>query len=162
MEINELHIVFIHEVGHYIAHSLNFELYGLGEIDSIKLIEHLRENKTLYKGKTIPKIPENISKNIKCIHLTEKIAELIYGCYFQSLFTKRPLTECFDCLNPSAKGFHDALDLNGGLAQFGISIEKKKLLFPFIQKEYFEKLKMDDYVNQIFNISLKDCLIKTN
>ncbi|HET8884718.1 MAG TPA: hypothetical protein VFM70_00015, partial [Salinimicrobium sp.] len=140
MKKDDLEIVFFHELGHFIAQELNYEIYGLGKVESIKFVKYEFANEIRYQGQTIPVVPANASRNDKLINLPEKIAELIYGCYFQAIFTGEPLKSCFDIYNENSKGYYDAKDIAGGLYQFNIEKERK-ILYPYLREEYFGKLK---------------------
>lgn len=136
-----LEIVFFHEIGHYIAHQLVFKHFGIGEIDKIVLIEKRADGFINYEGQTIPKIPHGKSKSTPLINLPENIAELVYGCYFQSIFLNQKFEVCFDYKNKSAKGYKDYHDVISGLILFKIDGEKRKILYPYLKIEYFNSFK---------------------
>src|SRR5690606_11943361 len=116
-----LEIVFFHEVGHYVAQQLNYKIFHTGEVHQI-IIERVFPNGTEdYMGQTISKIPDGESPETPLKNLPEKIAEMIYGCYFQSLFLKEDLDKCFDYKNPTCRGSRDVSYLSSELASFGIN-----------------------------------------
>ncbi len=162
MKKKNLHRVFIHELGHYVAHELNYELYGFGEIGAIEFVEHNLPNGIDYEGKTIPKIEIGQSQNDKLINLPEKIAELVYGCYFQSIFTEMPLKICLDIYNESANGYIDAQNIASGLKQFFIN-KQRVVLYPFLHEEYFDELKTKTNIfKSLFEVNHLDYIIKTD
>ncbi|SRX75010.1 hypothetical protein [Aequorivita antarctica] len=135
-----LEIVFFHEVGHLVAQQLNSKLFGTGEVEEILLIEYNISGVQNFLGKTISKVPQGKSQNTPLINLPEKIAELIYGCYFQSLYLNQELNKCFDCYNQFVKGKQDCDDLVAALTMFKVPIETRKRLYPYLLVEYFEFL----------------------
>ena len=163
MKRTNLHRVFIHELGHYIAQELNHELYdGQGRIGSIEFEEVELPYGVDYIGKTNPEILEGQSKKDKLVNLPEKIAVLVYGCYFQSLFMKTTLKFCLDLTNQSANGFDDAQYIAGGLYQFCIN-EKRRQLYPFLHEEYFNEIKQNrGNFDTLFEINYLDFLEKAD
>ncbi|TJY35889.1 hypothetical protein [Pontimicrobium aquaticum] len=160
--MNDLEIVFFHELGHYIAHELNYELYGIGKVESIDFIEYQLPNGLQYQGKTIPLVSDGDNRDKELTNLPEKIAELVYGCYFQTLYTKLPFKSCFDFHNDQSKGYIDAKCLVGALMQFRINRERI-ILYPYLNEEYFDELtKRESEFNSVFRINYEDCINKTD
>jgi hypothetical protein len=140
-----LEIVFFHEIGHFISHQLNYKHFGIGEVDKIILIEKRPHGVVEYEGQTISKVPNGKTNLEPILNLPEKIAELIYGCYFQSIFLNKELDICFDYRNKSARGYRDSQNLIGGLSQFNIDENKRRKLYPYLKEKYFNELKKHTY-----------------
>lgn len=158
--ITDLEIVFFHELGHYIAHEITFRNFGIHKVESILLTEHNINQSKVYGGETIITKPYVGAENVLVINLPEKIAELIYGCYFQSLYLNVELSNCFDHSNSNCKGFKDKNDVIGALSQFSIDAGTRKILYPFMEVEYFNYLKsIKTDFDTVFNLKPIDFLI---
>jgi hypothetical protein len=152
MTKNNLHIVFFHELGHYVAHNLNRKLTGIGAVESIILKRHeIEPNNFDYTGETKPLNKTN--REILLVNLVEKLCVIIYGCYFQLLFTKeRDIKSCFCYENKKARGYKDCYNMIAALQRFDVNGEEKAIFYDYILKEYFEKIKKEKEINQFFNI----------
>lgn len=156
---NNLEIVFFHELGHYIANHLIYKNFGIGQIDRIILIRKYT-HEVDFEGQTQFKIPEGESSNKPLENLPEKLASLIYGCYFQSLYTSQNLDLCFNPMK-HCKGSNDYSDFGKSLKRFEIENYIIFKLLDYIQNEYFESLKDENILNKsVFEINPNEFLIK--
>lgn len=156
--IKNLDTVFFHELGHFVANKLIFELHNIFEIEKVLLLK-----KTTYEldfeGQTIKKTSEK-DKNVPLINLPEKLCSLIYGCYFQCLYLGDDLISCFDS-DSYCKGRKDYLDFAEGLRMFEINNQAKKNLWEYLSVEYFESLKEYRGLSKsFFKLDLNDFLIE--
>lgn len=153
--------VFIHEMGHYVAQELNHELYGIGRVSSIEFIRETSGEKIDYIGKTVSEKGISVNDDNKLINLPERIAELVYGCYFQSIYLDFTLEHCLDINNKSANGHKDAWDIASGLKQFNVKNERQAL-YSFLHKEYFDDLKnYKSDLKSLFQFDVKEFLLAT-
>lgn len=158
MEHSNLKVVFFHELGHFIAHELNYEFSGFGKVEMVKFITL---NNIHYEGQTIPFLKKNQTRNDKVVNLPEKIAELIYGCYFQSIYTNLPLKFCLDTENKSSSGYLDAKYIESSLFDFKIMRERQSL-YPYLHIKYYEQLKSSSLFKELFSVNCLDFLEPTD
>jgi len=151
---NNFQRVFFHEVGHFVAKELNFKLNGIGEAESIEL-ESIGYNNE-YLGRTKPKIPAGVDPNRSIVHLAEKLASLVYGCFIQSLFLNQNFTICFDM---KGNGIEDLKEWDGILLNF--SNKRSEIIKN--EEKYFEKLislKENGHFDSFFGLNPDDYVIK--
>ena len=127
---------FIHEVGHFVSYILNENHFIGGKVESITIHEKIISNSIDYMGITTPVKPINQKKIKGVINLPEKLACLVYGCIFQSLQQKTKFGDCFNNLDSSVNGHHDAQSFVGGLAQYTIPRSIREKLLEFINSYY--------------------------
>src|SRR4051812_19744682 len=90
--------VFYHELGHFVAHQLNFAYYKGNGICEIKIYP-CHQNIEEYCGHTKPIEPEGYDEKDKkpppAERLAEYLARTVYGCMFQAYYEKSELVNCF-------------------------------------------------------------------
>ncbi len=157
------HRVFFHEVGHFVASEINHSHFGLSTVEKIILTKHELGNSINYSGQTIFIVPEGEQKDKPLVNLPQKLANLIYGCYFQSLFLDTELKLCFDFSNPDANGKIDYNQTFAALTQFKTPVKQRVEFFPYIEQQYFNELKTPkaDF-NKIFQLNPEDYFIEIN
>lgn len=133
--------VFFHELGHYVANRLNSEEFGLSRVEKIKIKRHVINGNVDFSGETTYSVPDGDKRNKPLENLPQKLADLIYGCYFQSLYTENDLKVCFDYSNPHANGNIDMNKMITALTMFSISSKKRQVFYPYIEQQYFQELK---------------------
>lgn len=138
---------FYHELGHYVAHSLNKKLYNRFGITEFEIYT-CKEDETVWCGHVTPKKPDDFDENdtnkpppIERLHFV--LASIMYGCLFQAYYCNTNLKCCYDKF-----GFSDANkwlcfltghklgDLNSDIAMmeelYLKEVVKKKQLDPFM------------------------------
>ena len=89
--MSEIHRVFFHELGHFIAHELNFQLYGGHKTKSI-FLKPYPPMPELYLGEAKVEV-----ENGSYIPLKEEVpsylASSTYGCLFQAYYTGEELKQ---------------------------------------------------------------------
>lgn len=158
--LNPKNRVFIHELGHFIANTINFEQFGIYEIEKIRLTKHFVDESIDYMGETIKKVPAGLAIDLPVQNLPQKIAGLIYGCYFQSIHLNKELKLCFDYSNQDANGNKDMHQVISGLSLYQISVEKRKKLYPFMEVEYFNVLRKTDIFDFLFQLKPENYFIE--
>lgn len=155
--------VFIHELGHFIAGKINRDNFGLSGVAKIKLTKHQTKFDEDFIGETIYKVPTGESEVKVLENLPQKIANLVYGCYFQSIYLKTELKKCLDWDNPNANGKIDMNDIISAVTMFDISSEKRSILYPYLEKDYFEQLrsKKKEFIS-LFNLNPEDFYTEIN
>lgn len=150
--------VFVHELGHLVAHILNKEHFEGTGVESIKLERKKINGGYDYVGITKPLKPEGYIDDKKVINLPEYIASIVYGCLFQSLYLTQRFTDCFYCVDSNKNGYCDAQSFIGALAQFGVSTDTRLILYNYIQ-EYFNTLVRSEF-ELVFKLESKNYIIE--
>lgn len=138
--------VFFHELGHFIAHEINYRFYNGNGVQSFiiepsKVYPHLfdGEVKTILENGRISTDPPPESS----IH--ESLAACKYGCIFQSYFMD---TDLPDCLTEHGKIDNYAWYANlaaGKLAGYDIDIQDA-------EEAYFKELKKEGLLDDIMKL----------
>ncbi len=161
--IAEIKKVFFHELGHYIANRINHINFCMSPVQEIILTKHENASKVKYEGQTSFKIPKGESIITSLKHPPQKIAELVYGCYFQSLYLNVPLTLCLDWRNDKANGLKDYEGIMDVLSTCEVPTNKNKEFYNYILKKYFSRLKLHKQeFETLFKLSPSNYLIKKN
>lgn len=155
-----------HEIGHFMARELNYELYGIGEgVESIFIKTHNLNGSTEYSGGTVPKKPKGYDDKL-IINVKETAAVILYGCLFQTLYFNFILPEhehvsfrlCFSLKN-GANGSIDMSDFSG-MSKY-ISGEKRKKIVEYTESKYINLLLSDKvHLEKLFNFDILDTLNK--
>ena len=123
----------IHEIGHFVAIELNNKLFETGECLGIELIEKFANGVVDYEGLTKSNVNNDEDEKTNMELLSQRIAVLVYGCYFQCLFEGKKLNDCF--------GVNDTM-LHGSTDR-----EKYNITFPFeVGKE--QRIETEKYLNK--------------
>ena len=157
------HRVFFHEIGHFVANEINHAHFGVSQVEKIRLTRHELGNSTDYIGETIYAVPEGEDRNKPLQNLPPKLANLIYGCYFQSIYQNTELEMCFDFSNSSANGKVDMDHTIAALTQFQVSAAKRREFYPLIKEQYFKTLlsRKEDFI-YVFKLSPENYFIEIN
>lgn len=131
----------IHEIGHFVAIELNNHLFKSGECLSIHLNAETVNGKIDYRGLTKSDVNIEKDEETKWNLLSQRIAVLVYGCFFQCLFEEKELNDCFGFNNSSLNGATDRQMYN---TVFPFSVKKK-------QREETEKY-LNKYLNNLKEI----------
>lgn len=133
---NNLKRTIIHEIGHFVATELNHRLFESGKCLSIKLTGKTVNGGIDYKGLTEADVNIDKDEETKMKLLSQRIAVLVYGCYFQCLYEGKALNDCFGFNNPSLNGAIDRQMYN--------------TVFPYdVGRE--QRIKAEQYLNLYLN-----------
>jgi hypothetical protein len=158
LENKNLKRCFLHELGHSFANHYNAKHFSMYETHGIDFFYFDEVND--FRGEITPSRPIDYTKEkYPLVNLPETLAQITYGCIFQSLFLGHPFETCFD-MNNWNHGQDDRWGFNGGLKDFGIqySSETGKLLYKYVQK-YCEDLRYENtYFDELFAVDFKDLL----
>ena len=165
MNQKNLKRVIYHEIGHFMARELNYELYGIGEgVESIFIKTHNIIGSTEYSGGTVPKKPKGYVDDKEIINVKETAAFFLYGCLFQTLYFIFFLSEdisyrsCFSS-KKEANGRFDMSDFSG-MSKY-ISGDKRKKIVEYTESEYINLLLCDQvHLEKLFNIDIIETLNK--
>ena len=153
--------VIIHEIGHFIANELNHRLFRTGENISISIKGKLDQNGQLdFEGVIVSNVNKKSDDSTNWELLSPRIANLVYGCYFQCLFTKSLLNSCFEFGNGNLRGARDRQMFMG---VFPRSFERnnREDTEAFIYSFFQELSDARDKFEPIFQIDLNQILVDT-
>ena len=149
----DLKRVFFHELGHYVARTINLKNFGvMGKVAEIALFPSNRVYDT-YEGVTTPVVPNGEDRKKPTVNVPEKLAVLTYGCFFESIYTGKDFTDCFKNFG---NGGQDVSEWAGELFKLGI-LDKAKI--NAVDDEYFLALKKGGYLDDLFKIDVAIVLI---
>lgn len=149
----DLKRVVIHESGHFVAHMLNQSLYDLGEVDKIKIKRVEIDSQFFYGGSIILIKPPGLDLTKGVINLPQRLAVLVYGCFFQCIFLEKEFESCFDRFDNSKNGCSDHRFYFNALNQFDIPTGADIKLMSYIRDEYFPEIfRNKEEFDQIFNL----------
>lgn len=147
--------VFFHELGHFVAHELNYKYYeGNGVAEMV--IHPCEENINEHCGYCTPINNTNENKPAPIERLAQFLAATIHGCLFQAYFMEQSFEECM-CLGGNGEGdttqWSSILYIHRQNNQRFTSLEDaffKKLV---TQKalDGFKKLNVSDYIKDTKN-----------
>lgn len=140
----------IHEIGHFVAIELNNLLFESGECLSIQLNAETVNGENDFRGLTKSDVNNDKDEKTKWNLLSQRIAVLVYGCFFQCLFEEKELNDCFGFNNSSLNGATDRQMYN---TVFPFEVERE-------QRRETEKY-LNEYLNSL-NLSRKDFEIVFN
>lgn len=147
--------VFIHELGHFVAHELNHKYYNGTGVEEF-IIHPCDENTNELYGYCKPINNGNENNPVPIERLAEYLAVTIHGCLFQAYFMKQDWN---DCMCGSGHGKGDVNQWYTILSKYNLPFFR----FPEIESIYFVslveenslegfcKLKVQDYIKQISN-----------
>jgi hypothetical protein len=116
--MEDLHRVFIHELGHFVAHELDKRYFGGPGTKSIELFHHPK-NPDIWGGEA----KVNVSKDEKekglpsRNRIAEYLATSTYGCVFECYLLEISLSQCFKI---GGHGCDDAQQWTGVLRYYNI------------------------------------------
>ncbi|MDV3674251.1 hypothetical protein CMU30_06895 [Elizabethkingia anophelis] len=146
--------VFFHELGHYVAAILSQRYFsGLGS-RYIK-IYRCRNKPEEFCGEMEPIKPENYNeKDLYLERLPENLVGLVYGCIFQSYFSKFiNVSFCFEHF-----GGNDMCSFKGGIAKHRLG-EVKAIKLHELYREHYTKIYDDKDLELLSEIDYKLLLI---
>lgn len=146
---DELKKVLIHELGHFVAHQILFENFEYSEPVNIGICYDNEK----YLGQVNARRRNNHPKRIAYpgqsnMQEFEDIASTLYGCIFQSIFTRIDVCNCYNSID----GSHDFSQIKLAFIEFGEDIEQYKDLF----FSHFHILSQSEIPEMISQISLND------
>lgn len=150
---------FYHELGHYVAHSLNKKLYGRFGITELEIYP-CKEDQTIWCGHVSFKKPEdfddadsNKPPPIERLHFV--LASIMYGCLFQAYYCETDLKSCFDKF-----GCKDSQKWIGFLTAHKISCINK--VVATMEQDYLQELIEGKQLDDFMHIKWEDYLIQKN
>lgn len=149
--MKNLKTVFYHELGHYVSEKLNqynFNTYG---VEFIKISQH----KNFYIGETKPIKPNISNDKITLNRLPHNLANIIYGCIFQSYYLNDDNLK--NCLN--SNGFKDVDLCNGFLVYHSISYLNSK--FFALSQKYLVFLIKNQLLKNFFELDFEKYLVES-
>lgn len=149
--MNDLHRVFWHELGHFVAQELNYRFYkgpGTKEI----IIYRSPNNYDFFEGKTIVNREDDKEyiPPIECF--TFYLASSVYGCIFQAYFRNETLDDCF-----VEHGKGDSEQWGKIICRYGFNGYQPDLFA--CEKKYFNKLKENGGLDELKDINPDDYLV---
>jgi len=160
MNLPNLKRIFIHELGHYTAHTLNLELSNTGAgVAQIWLQEQSGDNFCDYSGGTTPKVPKNHVNDGQIRNKPEYIGALLYGCIFQNIYESKdryiPFNECFCQESDKQKEVraHGKIDYSNFHKYLGQKIWPEIMIY--VEQEYIGLLRQNiDHFEPLFNLEI--------
>ena len=153
--MNDLHRVFYHELGHFIAHELNSKLNKGGETKSI-VIKPYVPGSELYVGEA--KINRTGNENEKYIPSKEELpyylASSTYGCILQAYYLNESLRE-----SQNKNGEDDLKKWYGSLMHHGLQDFNADIHEADIQ--YFEGLRQGKEFDRLMDLNPDNYLFRT-
>lgn len=134
--MEEIKIAFIHELGHFVAHTLNKTIFGRPAVRDFE-IYRCKQNADKWCGHVTPGLPDDSFQNnhkpppIGRLHFV--LASVMYGCLFQSYYCRTNLKLCYQY-----SGFHDSRKWIDFLYANGLSDRNNE--FAEIEEDYLRKL----------------------
>lgn len=153
MGLPKLHLVFFHEIGHYVAHELNHTVFakGLG-VWRIRLQKPSDHNGNYFTGETIPIKPDGYKLTDPINFLPGYMAVLLYGCLFETLYSKHKESTVgfLDCFKYYSSGHRDlsAFEALNELCDFDV----RQKIVRLTQEEHMTRLLHEDYFMGLFNL----------
>lgn len=102
--------VFFHELGHFVAHELNHKFYSGSGVEEI-VIHPCKENHKELCGYCKPVNKSNSNKPVPIERLSEYLAVVTHGCFFQAYFMEQSYDDCMcvegDCNCTQGNGVDD-------------------------------------------------------
>jgi len=155
--MNGLERVFFHELGHYVAQTLNCLHYHGKGVDNISIYP-CAQNPNEYCGHTTPIRPEGYDEKDRKpppIHrLAENLASLVYGCFFQCYLYRTDPPYCF-----KTHGDNDAAAYGNALK--GNRLGSAGLAFTPVDAVYFQYLVKNKSLEAFFELNPQDYLVLT-
>lgn len=153
---DKLKQIIIHELGHYVARELNFNLFDVGE--GVEKVRILTKSKIPYQGQTIAIKPKDYNPK-EVNNKAEYIAVLVYGCIFEAVFTDKHFIHFF---NEVDSGKHDYSEYNYLLIKY-FDEETRIDLICYLRDEYFKLLTDNrNHFDHLFNMNFDNLLITLN
>lgn len=149
--------VFIHELGHFVAHELNHKYYNGTGVAAV-LLHPCDKNINEICGSCKPIINGNENNLVPIERLAEYLAVTIHGCLFQAYFMKQDWNDCM-CGSTNGNGGGDveqwckALYYNKQYNHRFTEIENNFFVKLVNEKflEGFCALKVQDYIHYSYN-----------
>jgi hypothetical protein len=142
--------VFIHELGHFVAHELNHKYYngtGVAEV----LIHSCDENTNETCGSCKPINNGNENNPVPIERLAEYLAVTIHGCIFQAYFMKQDWNECM-CGSTNGNG---GSDVKQWLAALNNN-QQSNFNFAEIENNFFKKIVTEKSLEGFCKLKLQD------
>jgi hypothetical protein len=152
---------FFHELGHLFADSTNFKYFGFHKVEKIEFEAKNTDNGIDYEGRTIPIVPEGYDEaKDRLKNLPEKIASLVYGCYFQSIFLNTNFAQCFNYRDNRSNGFLDVTHLHSALGLFRVPDDIRNNLYNCLYHTYPDSLPQLNMHNLFEKTEVEDLIIE--
>jgi hypothetical protein len=137
--------VFFHEVGHFVANSLNNSLYGCHPVKHF--IIKVNADKGGYQGEVKLDKPESVKSQLPSIEkMPQTLASLAYGSMFQAVFTGDSLGTAIGTNGSwDYRIWDDAIRFNG--------LDDYRAQFTRIEDDHFQDLKHDRYITGVFRLT---------
>lgn len=156
-QTNELEVkfkrIFMHEVGHFIAHQMN-KLFYKGSLGVEKIFIFKCNDQDEYYGKTIPLKPVNNFKELP--PPPERFVSFLimcyYGCVMQSAYQEIELNDCFNIY-----GKDDKNEIESFLRQ--IKVSRNNEIFKLFCN-YTENSNAENHFSEVFKLNHLDYLKK--